>query len=76
MNQAGSTAFARVGEKVGQKGQAPPRRIPDVETQLCPQGGTHVLTNNAKAETSCVTCGASWADLDAIARQGRKAASA
>lgn len=47
------------------------KKAPDVETQPCPAGGTHALTNTSLGEavvTHCGGCGALWVDLDAQLR--------
>lgn len=42
--------------------------FPKVEDQDCPAGGTHVLTNDSRARTTCEGCSASWAALDGALR--------
>lgn len=46
-----------------------PKRVPDVETMPCGDG-MHRLVNNAAGVTRCTGCGATWGELDAVARAG------
>ena len=49
-----------------------PGRVADVESRPCPGGGTHRLANSSQRGglvTACVGCRASWAEIDAAARE-------
>lgn len=67
--QSPSAAFSTIGQKTSTgRNTHTAVKVAEVQTLPCPNGGLHVLTNDARARTYCKGCGVGWAELDQEAR--------